>query len=188
MSYNTPADASARCGLEDGTLIPQVCLDDAQSIIHSYTFYRWVDTEVTEKYSGNGTGYNLILRPPINSISVFTIDGVSQTVTTDYELRRVDGILRSYSGFSFGYDNIILTYNYGWISTDEFYQSTISVVKRVEASIALYLWKNPLMAKKLAIENLDFGMHDNHIAVLLSLISRPNLFHVFDPNEIGMSL
>jgi hypothetical protein len=191
MSYNTREDASARCGFEADSLIPQVCLDDAMSMIHSYTNYRWLVTTITETYSGNGQDQWLQVRTPIISVSSFTIDSTIQTETTDFELRKIEGMIRVYSGLPWGHDNIIITYNYGWQSTDNFYTDTISLVKRIEATIALYLWKNPLMAKKLAIEGLDFGLHDNHIQVLLGSIPRNNVFYSFDPatyTDMGLIL
>ena len=180
MPYNTLATAKAIIGQD----LTQDQLDVAKSIIDTWTPYRWASTTITETISGDGENCWLELRPPIISISSFTIDDVSQTDGTDYEIRKIEGMIRCYSGLPWGHDNIVITYVYGWQSSDAFYSDTFSSVKWAESQIALYVKKNPLMLRSASVEGLSINYDDDHLTKLLCKVPKPINFVVMGPSSL----
>jgi len=191
MSYNTPATAKAITGVEP----TQELLNEAQAIIHNYTDYRWEVTTATDTFSSKdyrtffGQGklvralpsddasillprseLSIFLKMPVVAISSFTIDSVSQTEGTDYELREDIGELRI-TAFAFigsssltGVDDISITYTYGWTSA----QDTFPLVQGVEARLALLLKMNPLNLPTISLQ----GDTVNYGDAMTGLLSR----------------
>jgi len=182
MSYNTTTSAKAIVGQDVSTEL----LNEARALIDTYSDYRWESTEVTETLSGGGASGWLELFAPIIAVSSFTIDDVSQTEDTDFEVRKIEGVVRCFSGLPWGHDNIVITYTYGWTSADRFYGSTFPIVKGAEARIALYLKKNPLMLEKLGVEGLTVAFDDNHLQKLLCTVPRPAInFTALGPDTLN---
>jgi hypothetical protein len=154
MSYCTIADAKAITGVE----LPQVLLDEAMALIHEYTDYRWEETSITETISGD-RGKWLYLKSPIISITSITIDGETLTEDDDYEIRHETGMVRIYMGCSYGHDNIVVVYSYGYTSSHNRYAQTIPLVKGAEARLALFLKRNPLLLTSSGVSGttLPFG-------------------------------
>jgi len=159
-------------------------LEIAQAIIHAYTDYRWTSTSITETFSGDGESAWLELRAPIISVTTFTIDNVSQTEDTDYEIRKTEGRIRCYSGLPWGHDNIVITYAYGWTDTYGFYNDTLPLVKLAEAQIALYIKKNPLMLQRAALPGVTLAFQDAQIIQYLAMVPRTITFTALGPESI----
>jgi len=182
MAYCSPATAVALVGQE----VSAELLAVAASIIHRYTRYRWASTALIETFSGTGGGSSLFLRFPVISVTTFTIDfgdgtDAEQTEGTDFDVRKAIGELVSYKGLPIGTNNLIVTYNYGWQSTDSFYDDTYASVQMAEAMIALYLKKNPLLMSKLGVPGatLEFGDKVGGITPFhqyLAMVPKPDEF------------
>jgi hypothetical protein len=183
MSYNSEASAESIIGQPLGSDL----LSAAQAIIHAYTDYRWVSTTITETFSGDGESTWMNLRAPIISVTSLTIDDVSQTESTDFEIRKTNGMIRIYSVLPWGHDNIAITYAYGWTSTYGFYNDTLPLVKLAEAQIALYLKKNPLGLKSSGVEGLNMSYQDDQIGHYLSIVPRMPVFTAMGPESITES-
>jgi len=186
MPYNTLAQAQARVGNE----ITQENLNDARSLLDMYSEYRWESTIITQTFSGGQDNFWLDLRLPVISVTSLTIDDVAQTEDTDFELRRPEGRIRLFSSLPWGHDNIVVVYVYGFTGTSgdpevDFYTSTINMVKNVEASLALYLRKNPLQMKQIDIEGGMIAFDDNQIEKILCRLPKPFSFIAVD--NIGIN-
>ena len=167
MAYNTTSTAKDYTG----QAVTTAQLDWGRKIIDMYSQYRWESTERTDTFSGDGESSWLELRSPIVSVSSFTIDDVSQTEDTDFEIRKVEGMIRCYSGLPWGHDNIVITYNYGFTSGDALYDY-LTVVKQAEASLALLLKKNPLMLPAISIEGISVKFDQDQIQKIISSVPK----------------
>ncbi len=181
MSYNTTATAEGIVGQS----ITQALLDVAKSYLDTYSEYRWASTSITETFSGDNQGW-IQLRSPIITITSLTMDDVSKTEDTDFEVRKIEGVLKVFSGTPFGHDNIVIIYTYGWQDSDSnnFHKNTIGIVKMVEAQVALYLKKNPLRLLDIGVEGVTLKFDDNHIQQLLNPLPKTITFTVLGGAEL----
>ena len=173
MGYNTLESARNRVGDE----ITQENIDDAKSFIDIWSDYRWEETNITEILSGKGNSHWLELYSPIISVSSFKIDDTAQTEDTDFEIRKGEGSIYCNSALPLGNDNISITYKYGFTESSNlsFYSKTINTVKFVEAALALYLHKNPLLMSSVKIEGISIAFDDFQLEKLLVRIPKvPN--------------
>jgi len=177
MSYITTATAETILG----QAVAQEHLDWARAIIDQYSEYRWESTSVTETFSGDGENTYLKLYSPIISVTSLTIDDVAQTEDTDFEIRKVEGFIRSYSGLPFGHDNIAVVYAYGFVSGDKMY-GLLPIINVAEASLALFLKKNPVFLTSISIEGTGIRFDENQIQKILATIPKPIIF-----TEVGNS-
>jgi len=180
MALNTIVTAKAIIG----QTVTEEQLDVAKSLIDSYTDYRWEQTTITETKSGDSVSHWLELRAPIISVTSFTIDDTSQTETTDYEIRSIEGLIRTFHGLSWGHDNIVITYVYGWVSTDQFFKDTYNSVKYAEAALALMLKKNPLLLLNIGIEGVALGFTDMDIRKILAFVPKSTFFTALGPSTL----
>jgi len=125
-----------------------------------YSPYRWEETTVTDlTLSGTGSGELgsnwLELRAPITEITELVIDDVSQTEDTDFEVRHAEGRVRVYSGLPWGNDNIVVSYKYGYTSSDDAYLESFGTIEFVESAIALLIKKNPLLLSTMSVEGIN---------------------------------
>jgi len=176
MTYNELSQAKARVGND----ITQENLDDARALMNQWSEYRWQDTLITQTFSGNGSLW-LELRNPIISITSLTIDEVLLVEGTDYDIRKAEGRVRVYSGISFGHDNVVVVYHYGFTETGpekDFFIDTINSVKMVEASLALFLRRNPLLLSSIDLEGSNINFGDYGLEKILSKLPKPINFGV----------
>ena len=183
MAYNSTATAEAIIGQS----LSVDLLDVATAIIHAWTDYRWAETTISETFSGDGESFWLDLRAPIISISSFTIEDISQTEDTDYEIRKPEGRIRIYSSLAWGHDNILITYKYGWTNIYGFYSDTLPLVKLAEAQIALYIKKNPLMLRTAAIGGITIAYQDTQIIQYLAMVPKMPSFVALGPGSLTES-
>lgn len=183
MPYNSTTTAEAIIGQSISTDLLAV----GTAFIHAYTDYRWGSTTITETFSGDSESLWLELRAPIISVATFTIDTISQTEDTDYEIRKTEGRIRCFSGLPWGHDNITITYAYGWTETYSFYTETLPLVKLAEAQIALYIKKNPLMLRTAGIAGISMIYQDAQIMQYLAIVPKPFVFVALGPESITES-
>jgi len=196
MSYNTLATAKAIVGVD----LTQELLDEAQSIIHNYTDYRWEATTVTDTYSSKdyrafyGQGrlikslpsddasvllprseLSIFLKMPVTTLTSVTIDDVTQTADTDYEIRMDIGELRIIA-FAFigsssltGVGDISIVYTYGYDSSHD----AFPLVQGAEARIALLMKHNPLLLPSISLQGDAVNYGSDHIETLLKRIPKP---------------
>ncbi len=181
MSYNDADTAKAITGVEVSTTLLSV----AQSVIHSYTIFRWSATAVTRRFSGNNNR-KVYLGYPITTWGyLYEVDQENSTTTTltrysDYDVAEETGILDISGGsynmyfpeskhyeqgaFVKGYNNYEVNYTYGYTSSNDLY----NVVLFIEAAIALELKKNPLLLQSVRLTGGDTVTYgDNPIHKLL---------------------
>ena len=179
MSLNTPAAAQDIIGV----LLTQSLLDEAYAMICQYTPYRWVSTTVTKTLSGDNGNY-LFLNAPIISVTSLVIDDITLVDGTDFDIRADMGVLRVYGKITFGHDNVVLTYTYGYTDAHSRYAETYPIVKGAEARIALFLKKNPLLMQNIGVTGANLSFPDQTLSRLLEQVPRP---FDFSPVVSGVS-
>lgn len=174
--YNTAETAAGILGQP----IREALLETARALIDSYSPYRWEETTVSEVYSGKDCGLgSLWLKKPIIGIDSFTIDfedGLGPVAQIegreeDYQVRRQSGEVVIFAGIPGGFDNIAVTYKYGWTASHKSFRAVLLA----EAQIAFYIGKNPGMLKTLQVGGAGgFTLtFDKGIADYLKLVPRP---------------
>lgn len=169
--YNTVATATALIG----QAVSEAHLAVARGIIDNYSEYRWSEKTVTRTFSGRGIEDDkyINVNSPITSVTSLTVDDTSYTEDTDFEVEKSIGRIYVDGGLPWGIDNIVLVYVYGWTTGDGRYDDSIEIVKWVEAAIALYIKKNPLMMTSPGISGASLGFDNDHISKLLAQIPKP---------------
>ncbi len=196
MSYNTLATAKAIVGVD----LTQELLDEAQSVIHQYTDYRWESTTVTDTYSSKdyrtfyGQGkliktlpsddasvllprseLSIYLKMPVTTLTSVTIDDVTQTEGSDYEARLDIGELRIIAFAFIGSSSLT---GVGDIKVTYTYgydssHDAFPLVQGVEARIALLMKHNPLLLPSISLQGDAVNYGSDHIETLLKRIPKP---------------
>ena len=148
-----------------GSVIPDALLTVAHSLINSYTKLRWETVTETLLFSGNGKTYKYINMPISSVTSLTEIDNegeteTTKTVYTDYDFKKEIGRLRLFKGFTAGYNNWEVVYDYGYGNTQKDYGKVVFA----EATIGLMLKKNPLLLTQISLTGGDKLMFDKSTA------------------------
>lgn len=195
MSYNSLSSAKAITGVD----LSQELLNEAQSIIHLHSPYRWGTTTVTDTLSskdfrmpmthgGKITDWpssttfprpideiSIFVKMPIQSVTSLTIGGTALTEDTDFEVREDIGEIRLTSFAFIGNDSItgtgdvVIVYTYGFTSSNQYFP----VVQGVEARIALLLKNNPLLLAGVNLSGDTTTFANDPLEILLKRIPKP---------------
>lgn len=195
MSYNSISSATAITGVT----LSQELLNEAQSIIHLHSPYRWETTIVTDTLSskdfrmpmthgGKITDWpsssvfprpidevSIFVKMPIQSVTSLVIGGTTLTEDTDFEVRKDIGEIRLTSFAFIGNDSITgtgdieITYVYGFTSSDKYFP----IVQGVEARIALMLKNNPLLLAGIDLSGDRTTFANDPLEILLKRIPKP---------------
>ncbi|MCE5270823.1 hypothetical protein LLH00_06015 [bacterium] len=168
MSYNSLESAKTLLG---GIEVSQENLNAARSMIDNHSEFRWEETVRTDRLSGDGESDSFFIRFPVIEITSLMIDGVAQTEGEDFQVSKDIGRVMVFNGLPKGQDNIECAYKYGYDSEHE----ACGLIRMVEATIALYLARNPMMVKTVNFGgqggvDIEYG---TGIPFYLSLIPTP---------------
>ena len=186
MAYNDSDTSKAIVGKE----LTDDILNVAQAIIHRWTQLRWSTVAVVQLFSGRNNRVVFLNYPITSWTHLKEIDNQNSSETTlerynEYDLDEMTGKLDISGGsytpyfpseahamagrFIKGFNNYEASYSYGYDSTNANYE----IVKYVEASIGLLIYKNPTLLGAVNLtggDTLTFG--DDAIHKLLMNIPR----------------
>ncbi len=127
--------------------IPNDIIVAAENIVEERARARWTETLVSnEYYSGDGSSWLELKHAPIINVTaalIYDSDGVLyETVDTADLLyvRNLGKVFHNDGSWIEGKDNIIISYNWGYVICPE-------EVKVIIARVALNIFANPLLAK-----------------------------------------